>query len=78
MAAFLLGTFYASMTLAALGIEFLFQTADLVPAERNARIIEAGLSFNYTTVLNIIFLAIAALLVTRFLKSGGRDMMRMM
>jgi uncharacterized membrane protein YraQ (UPF0718 family) len=78
MAAFLLGTFYASMALAALGIEFLFQTAGLVPAERNARIIEASVRFNYTTVLNIIFLVIAAMLVIRFLKTGGRDMMQMM
>jgi uncharacterized membrane protein YraQ (UPF0718 family) len=51
MAAFLLGTFYASMALAALGIEFLFQTAAVAPAERHARIVEASISFNYTTLL---------------------------
>jgi hypothetical protein len=38
----------------------------------------AAISFNYTTVLNIIFLAIRALLVRRFLKTGGPHMIRMM
>jgi uncharacterized membrane protein YraQ (UPF0718 family) len=78
MSAFLLGTFYVSMALAALGIEFLFQAIGLVPAERHAQIIEATLTFNYTTVLNILFLVIAGLLVARFFKTGGREMMRMM
>jgi hypothetical protein len=43
------------MALAALGIEFLFQAAGLIPAERKAQIVEAGISLNYTTVLNVIF-----------------------
>src|SRR5437762_521165 len=34
MAAFIFGTFYVSMALAALGIEFLFQAAGLIPAQR--------------------------------------------
>ena len=78
MCAFLLGTFYVSMSLAALAIEFLFQVAGLVPAERKAQIVEASITLNYTTVLNIIFLVIAGLLVARFFKTGGREMMRMM
>jgi uncharacterized membrane protein YraQ (UPF0718 family) len=78
MAAFLLVTFYAAMALAALAIEFLFAAAGLIPAERHARIAEAGIRFNYTTVLNIIFLAVAAMLVIRFFKTGGREMLRMM
>lgn len=78
MSAFILGTFYSSMALAALGIEFLFQAAGLVPAERKAQIVEASLSLNYTTVLNIVFLVIAGLLVARFCKTGGPKMMRMM
>src|SRR6202035_5225422 len=59
MAAFLLVTFYTAMALAALAIEFLFQAAGLVPAERHAQIVEAIISLNYTTVLNIIFLVVA-------------------
>jgi uncharacterized protein len=78
MAAFIFVTFYVSMALAALGIEFLFQAAGLAPAERNAKIVEASLTLNYTTVLNIVFLGIAALLVIRFLKTSGPEMLRMM
>ena len=78
MSAFILGTFYVSMSLAALAIEFLFQAAGLVPAERKVQIVEASITFNYTTVLNILFLLIAGLLVARFFKTGGREMMRMM
>jgi uncharacterized protein len=78
MAAFLLFTFYASMSLAALGIEFLFQAAGLVPVERRAQVIETAVTLNYTTALNVIFLVIAGLLVARFFRTGGRDMLRMM
>jgi uncharacterized protein len=78
MSAFLLGTFYFSMALAALGIEFLFQVAGLVPVERHAEIVEASITFNYTTVLNIIFLIVAGLLVRRFFRTGGPEMLRMM
>jgi uncharacterized protein len=78
MAAFLLGTFYASMALAALVIEFLFQTAGLIPTERKAEIVEASITLNYTTILNIIFLVIAGLLVGRFIKTGGPEMLKMM
>jgi uncharacterized membrane protein YraQ (UPF0718 family) len=78
MSAFLLGTFYAAMAVAALGVEFLFQVARLVPSERHAQIVEASISLNYTTILNIVFLAIAGALVVRFLKTGGPEMLRMM
>jgi hypothetical protein len=41
-------------------------------------VIEASLTWNYTSVLNIVFLALAGLLVWRFLKTGGPAMLRMM
>ena len=78
MTAFLLVTFYASMALAALGIEFLFQLTGLVPSERHAQVIEAAITFNYTTILNVIFLVVAIPLVVRFLKTGGPEMVKMM
>jgi len=78
MAAFLLGTMYASMTAAALVIELLFQTLHLIPAERHARIVEASITWNYTTALNMIFLAIAVLLLWRFFTTGGLQMAKMM
>ena len=40
---------------------------------------DAGVSWNYTTVLNIVFLLLAAVLVARyFRKGGGLAMLRMM
>lgn len=75
---FLFATFYASMVGAALMIEFLFRLLGLVPAEHQAEIVETSISFNYTTVLNILFLILAALLVVRFFRTGGPDMLRMM
>ena len=36
------------------------------------------MTLNYTTVLNVIFLAIAALLVWRFRRTGGPEMLAMM
>jgi hypothetical protein len=37
-----------------------------------------GPTLNYTTVLNVLFLALAAVLLIRFLRTGGREMLRMM
>jgi len=39
---------------------------------------QASITWNYTTWLNIAFLGLAALLVWRFLKTGGPEMLRMM
>jgi uncharacterized protein len=78
VAGFLLATFYTAMIAAALAVEFLFQAAGLVPEERSAKIVEASVTWNYTTVLNIIFLGLAAALVWRFVRTGGLPMLRMM
>ena len=78
MAGFILGTFYVAMATSALVIEFLFQGLGLIPQQRSAQVVEASVSFNYTTVLNIVFLIIATLLLVRFLKTGGPKMLRMM
>jgi uncharacterized protein len=78
MSAFLLTTFYGAMAGAAFAIELLFQVLHLIPAERNAQALEAGIHFNYTTVLNILFLLMAAILLRRFFKTGGPGMLRMM
>src|SRR6266404_4606850 len=78
MAAFLLLTFYTAMAGAALIVELLFGALGLIPSERRAKVVEASLTWNYTTWLNIVFLLLAALLVWRFLKTGGPAMLRMM
>ncbi len=71
----IVGVFYTAMVGAALIVEFLFQGLGLIPQHRAAQIVETSITFNYTTVLNIIFLALAAFLVVRFLKTGGPKMM---
>ncbi|MFV8316607.1 permease [Mycobacterium sp. 23] len=74
----LLGTFYAAMVVAGYLVELIFGTAGLIPSQRNAMVMSAGITWNYTTWLNIIFLVIAAMLVARFFTSGGMPMLRMM
>ncbi len=74
----LLGTFYAAMVAAGYLVELLFGTANLIPTQRNATVMQAEISWNYTTWLNIIFLVVAAGLVVRFVTSGGLPMLRMM
>jgi uncharacterized protein len=74
----LLGTFYATMVLAGYAVEFLFTGLGLVPSERNAKVAEVAIQWNYTTVLNIIFLLLAAALLVRFFRTGGPAMLRMM
>jgi len=78
MAGSLFVTFYAAMAAAALIVELIFGALGLVPAQRNARVVEASITWDYTTWLNIAFLILAALLVWRFLKTGGPAMLRMM
>jgi uncharacterized protein len=75
---FILGTFYVSMALAALMVEFAFQWLGLIPRPGGAHVSEVTISLNYTSVLNIGFLLIAALLVFRFVRTGGPAMLRMM
>jgi uncharacterized protein len=74
----ILGIFYAAMVIAGYIVEFLFGALGLIPAERAARVAEHGLQWNYTTVLNIIFLLLAAALLARFFRSGGGMMLKMM
>jgi hypothetical protein len=78
MAGFLLATFYAAMVAAGLLVELLFGVVGLVPEQRAAKVVEARVTWNYTTILNLIFLALAAVLLVRFLRTGGPAMLRMM
>jgi hypothetical protein len=75
---FILGTFYVSMVGAALVVESVFQLLGLVPAHGAARAVEATISLNYTTVLNVVFLALASVLIAQFMRTGGPAMLRAM
>jgi uncharacterized membrane protein YraQ (UPF0718 family) len=78
MAGFLFVTFYAAMAGAALIVELIFDALGLVPAQRNARVVDAAITWDYTTWLNIVFLILAGLLVWRFFNTGGLAMLRIM
>jgi hypothetical protein len=74
----ILGIFYATMVAAGYIVEFLFGGLGLIPAERTAKVTATGIQWNYTTVLNIAFLLLAAALLVRFFRSGGGPMLKMM
>ena len=78
MMLFILGTFYATMVAAGYLVELLFGGLGLIPTERNAKVVEASIQWNYTTVLNIVFLVLAGALLFRFVRTGGLQMLRMM
>jgi uncharacterized membrane protein YraQ (UPF0718 family) len=78
MAVFIGLTFYAAMVGAAYVVEIVFSSLGLVPSVKNAAVVEASVSLNYTRVLNVVFLVLAAVLVVRFLRTGGREMLSMM
>ncbi|MGC2502787.1 MAG: permease [Silvibacterium sp.] len=78
ISAFLLVIFYTSMSLAALAVEFTFGVLHLIPQQRHVQLVEESIRWNYTTVLNIVFLALAIVLVIRFLRTGGPEMLNMM
>src|SRR6266566_1731328 len=74
----ILGIFYATMVAAGYIVEFLFGGLGLIPAERTAKVTDTGIQWNYTTVLNIVFLLLAGALLVRFFSSGGGPMLKMM
>lgn len=78
MSLFLFVSFYVVMVFAALAIELLFGVFQWVPVERNADVGRAAFSLNYTTVLNVLTLALAGWLYLRYRRTGGPKMMREM
>jgi uncharacterized protein len=73
-------TFYVTMAAAGLIVDLLFEALGLAPTgARHAKVIQASISLDYTTVLNVVFLALAAVLIARyFRRGGGLAMLRMM
>ncbi|MEV4926458.1 permease [Streptomyces roseoverticillatus] len=74
-ALFLLVTFYAAMVIAGYAVEFVFGGLGLVPGREHATLPDEGVSWNYTTWLNLAFLGLAAALFVRFLRTGGKAML---
>jgi uncharacterized protein len=75
---FILGTLYITLAAAGYLTELLFGGLGLIPAGRHAKVLQASIQWNYTTVLNIIFLLLAAGLCYRLTRTGGIPMLKMM
>ena len=78
MTVFLGVTFYLAMVGAALLVEGLFALLRWTPQGARHSIAAQGISLNYTTVLNAVFAAVAAVLLVVFARTGGPAMMREM
>jgi len=78
VAAILFFAFYAAMALAALAVEAIFGALHLIPQDRNAHIMQEAIRWNYTSAFNILFLLASAIMLFRFLKTGGPAMLREM
>jgi uncharacterized membrane protein YraQ (UPF0718 family) len=78
MTVFLGLTFYVAMAGAAYLVQGLFSVLGLIPTDRHAFVVEASISLNYTSVLNVVFLTLAAVLIWRFRRTGGAQMLAMM
>ena len=74
----LLGTFYLTMVLGGYVVELLFGGFGLVPDHGQAKVVAESITWNYTTWLNIIALLLTLVLIIRFIRTGGREMIQMM
>jgi uncharacterized protein len=74
----LLGTFYIAMVGAGYLVEIIFGAASIIPGHRNVMVMEQGITWNYTTWLNMAFLILTAVLLVRFVRTDGIPMLRMM
>jgi uncharacterized membrane protein YraQ (UPF0718 family) len=75
---FILATFYVTMAGAGYLVEVLFGALGIIPTNRVVSALEQGPTWNYTSVLDLVFLLLTAILVWRFLATGGPAMLRMM
>jgi uncharacterized membrane protein YraQ (UPF0718 family) len=75
MTALLVAIMFAAMAAAALAVDGIFSAAGLIPGHRPSidSITSRGISWNYTTALNIAFTLVAAWLVGLTLRRAARD-----
>jgi uncharacterized membrane protein YraQ (UPF0718 family) len=78
VAVYLFVASYLTMVVAGLLVGTLFTAFAWVPATRNVAAFASSISWDATTYGNIAVLAVIALLLLRFLRTGGIGMLRMM
>src|ERR1700716_3946898 len=76
MSLYLLGVSYFAMALAGFLIGGLFQLLGLAPTNHHVTVFETQPAWNYTSVLDIAFLVLMAVLAWRFVTTGGIEMLR--
>ncbi|MGA7987624.1 MAG: permease [Candidatus Dormiibacterota bacterium] len=78
VAAYLLAVSYATMVIAGLGVGAVFDALGWVPTTRTVVAFSTSVAWDATTFCNIAVLLLIALLLVRFLRTGGIGMLRMM
>lgn len=78
VAVYLFVVSYVTMVLAGLVVGLLFNVSGLTPTNRHITVFDTAVSWNYDTFLNIAVLIFMAVLLVRFLRTGGVAMLRMM
>jgi uncharacterized membrane protein YraQ (UPF0718 family) len=78
VAIYLFAVSYVTMVVAGLGVGSLFSALGWVPSQRNVSAFTTSVSFDPTTYLDLVLIAVIALLAVRFLRTGGIGMLRMM
>ena len=78
MTVFLFITSYAAMVLAGYAVQLGFGALGLVPLQRVAIVADPRVTLDYTSVLNVVFAVLAAVLVIRAIRTGVGGMLAMM
>ena len=78
VSALLLATSYAAMAVSGLLIGWVFTLIGAVPQSRQVSALSSGITWGPDTFLDIALLVISALLLVRFLRTGGLGMLRAM
>ena len=78
VAGYLFAVSYATMAVSGLLIGWLFGAVGAVPVDRAVTALTATPTWNYDTFLDIAALSLTALLLVRFLRTGGVGMLRAM
>jgi YHS domain-containing protein/uncharacterized membrane protein YraQ (UPF0718 family) len=76
MSLYLLAVSYAAMALAGFLVGGAFQLLGLAPTNHHVTVFETQPTWNYTTVLDIAFLVLMAVMAWRFVTTGGIEMLR--
>jgi uncharacterized protein len=78
VSAYLFAVSYAAMAAAGLIVGSIFTAFGWVPGTRNVAALDSVIAWDTTTYLDIAMLVLIALLLVRFLRTGGVGMLRMM